>query len=182
MALKLAPSRGARGVLEQKDDAQTCTAVAVLLVVEEGRSHGCKSMPDSVNVSEIQPSMERHTSAMHAPPPAAPTSFLLLPSGVVQIARRGSGGIAGLPNPYAALIRARFGFYYYPTCHLLSQGGGRQNLQKLFVAVPHFRPFRTRRCTAHTFAFTEFKSSPARGFPLMTHVASPSLHPPRSPW
>lgn len=27
-------------------------------------SHGCKSMPDSVNVSEIQPSMERHTSVV----------------------------------------------------------------------------------------------------------------------
>lgn len=137
MALKLAPSRGARGVLEQKDDAQTCTAVAVVLVVEEGRSHGCKSMPDSVNVSEIQPSMERHTSAMHAPPPAAPTSFLLLPSGVVQIARRGSGGIAGLPNPYAALIRARFGFYYYPTCHLLSQGGGGDKTCKNFLLRCH---------------------------------------------
>lgn len=66
VALELGPSRGAGGVLEQKDDAQTCAVVVVVVVVvlegeeeEEGRSHGCKSMPDGVNVSEIQPSMEK---------------------------------------------------------------------------------------------------------------------------
>lgn len=33
-----------------------------------GGSHGCKSMPDSVNVSELQPSMERHTSGASSSP------------------------------------------------------------------------------------------------------------------
>lgn len=30
-----------------------------------GGSRGCKSTPDTANVSEIQPSMERHTSVVH---------------------------------------------------------------------------------------------------------------------
>lgn len=81
VALELGPSRGAGGVLEQKDDAQTCAVVVVVVVVleeeEEGRSHGCKSMPDSVNVSEIQPSMERHTSAVHVRAPAAGDPFFM---------------------------------------------------------------------------------------------------------
>lgn len=77
VALKLGPSRGAGGVLEQKDDAQTCAVVVVVQEEEEGRSHGCKSMPDSVNVSEIQPSMERHTSAVHVRAPAAGNPFYM---------------------------------------------------------------------------------------------------------
>lgn len=39
--------------------------VCVCVVCGGGGSHGCKSMPDTVNVSEIQPSMERHTSVRH---------------------------------------------------------------------------------------------------------------------
>lgn len=80
VALELGPSRGTGGVLEQKDDAQTRAVVVVVVVVleEEGRSHGCKSMPDSVNVSEIQPSMERHTSAVHVRAPAAGNPFFML--------------------------------------------------------------------------------------------------------
>lgn len=77
VALELGPSRGAGGVLEQKDDAQTCAVVVVVVEEEEGRSHGCKSMPDSVNVSEIQPSMERHTSAVHVRAPAAGNPFFV---------------------------------------------------------------------------------------------------------
>lgn len=79
VALELGPSRGAGGVLEQKDDAQTCAVVVVVVLEEEeGRSHGCKSMPDSVNVSEIQPSMERHTSVVHVRAPAAGNLFFML--------------------------------------------------------------------------------------------------------
>lgn len=40
----------------------------VCAVCGGGGSHGCKSMPDSVNVSEIQPSMERHTSGASSSP------------------------------------------------------------------------------------------------------------------
>lgn len=37
---------------------------ALVHVAVGGRSHGCKSMPDSVNVSETQPSMMVHTTVI----------------------------------------------------------------------------------------------------------------------
>uniref|UniRef100_A0A3Q1IIF7 peptide-methionine (S)-S-oxide reductase n=1 Tax=Anabas testudineus TaxID=64144 RepID=A0A3Q1IIF7_ANATE len=69
---QIRPTQGARGVLEQKDDAQTCVSVCAL---RWGRSQGCKSTPDTVNVSEIQPSMARHTSVVHVQTPTAKKSL-----------------------------------------------------------------------------------------------------------
>lgn len=52
--------------------------VCVCVCCGGGRSHGCKSTPDSVNVSEIQPSMERPTSAVHVQAPENLTGHVRL--------------------------------------------------------------------------------------------------------
>lgn len=70
---QIRPTQGARDVLEQKDDAQTCVPTCALWW---GWSHGCRSTPDTVNVSEIQPSMVRHTSVVHFQAPTAKKTYV----------------------------------------------------------------------------------------------------------
>lgn len=48
-----------------------------MYVVEGARSHGCESMPDSVNVSETQPSMAVHATLVHIQAKMVKNSFLV---------------------------------------------------------------------------------------------------------